>query len=108
MVYIRIKHIKSKYGIQKHYCYTYLVKSYWDKKKDSSRQKVIKYIGKVRGLNPFIIKKIFKKDNYTCKICGSNKNLTIDHIIPYSKNGKNNEENLQTLCSKCNILKGNK
>lgn len=31
--------------------------------------------------------------------------LTQDHIIPKSKNGTNNIENLQPMCCKCNWLK---
>jgi len=34
--------------------------------------------------------------------------ITIDHIIPKSKGGKNNHENLQVMCESCNTKKGNK
>lgn len=59
-------------------------------------------------------KKIKKRDNYTCQKCGiSTKDeehllLEIDHIIPISKGGMSTEENLQTLCWKCNRTKGAK
>jgi 5-methylcytosine-specific restriction endonuclease McrA len=33
--------------------------------------------------------------------------LHIDHIIPLSRGGENCEENLQTLCKKCNLTKKN-
>lgn len=58
--------------------------------------------------------KIKERDNYTCKNCGvsieqePNLLLEIDHIFPLSKGGKTEEENLQTLCWKCNRKKGNK
>lgn len=52
--------------------------------------------------------RIYKRDNYTCTYCGSKKNLTIDHIIPKSKGGKNTWDNLVTCCSSCNIHKGNR
>jgi len=43
-----------------------------------------------------------------CALCGATKNerpLDIDHIIPRSKGGKTEYENLQVLCSKCNRTK---
>lgn len=46
-----------------------------------------------------------------CALCGATKierPLDVDHIIPRSKGGKNEYENLQVLCSKCNRTKGNK
>ena len=52
--------------------------------------------------------KIFKRDDYKCKICGDKDNLVIDHIIPFSKGGKTELNNFQTLCGKCNREKGNK
>jgi len=51
---------------------------------------------------------IFKRDNYECLYCGSKKNLTIDHVIPKSKGGKNTWKNLVTCCKSCNIQKDSK
>lgn len=51
---------------------------------------------------------IFKRDNFMCVYCGMKKDLTIDHIIPKSRGGENNWENLVTCCSKCNKKKGQK
>lgn len=31
---------------------------------------------------------------------------TLDHVIPKSKGGSNNRENLKLVCPKCNALKG--
>lgn len=56
---------------------------------------------------------VLKRDNFTCVQCGASpaKNpdieLHIDHVIPWSKGGETVEENLQTLCSKCNLGKSN-
>lgn len=57
---------------------------------------------------------IKKRDNYTCRICGNSTHvepnllLEIDHIIPVSKGGRTVEDNLQTLCWKCNRSKSDK
>jgi len=34
-------------------------------------------------------KNILIRDNFKCVYCDSNKNLTLDHLIPKSKGGKN-------------------
>ena len=41
-----------------------------------------------------------------CLRCGCTEDITIDHIIPLSKNGANTIDNLQPLCRKCNSSKG--
>lgn len=54
---------------------------------------------------------IKKRDNFTCCNCGNstykepNLLLEIDHIIPVAKGGCTVEDNLQTLCWKCNRAK---
>lgn len=56
---------------------------------------------------------VLKRDNFKCCACGASPakdpsvELHIDHIIPWSKGGETVLENLQTLCSRCNIGKSN-
>jgi 5-methylcytosine-specific restriction endonuclease McrA len=52
--------------------------------------------------------RIYRRDNYQCVYCGSKKELTLDHVIPKSKGGPNDWENLVTSCSKCNIKKADR
>ena len=49
---------------------------------------------------------IFKRDGNQCQYCGTNKDLTLDHLIPRSKGGKSSWTNLVTACKKCNARKG--
>ena len=57
---------------------------------------------------------IKNRDNFTCCYCKNSTHaepnllLEIDHIIPVSKGGKTEENNLQTLCWKCNRSKSDK
>lgn len=44
---------------------------------------------------------------YALKSCGKRVLMTKDHILPQSKGGNNDNDNLQTMCSECNNLKDN-
>lgn len=51
---------------------------------------------------------VFKRDGYKCCECGATKDetsLEIDHIVPVSRGGTNDIDNLQTLCRECNRMK---
>ena len=52
---------------------------------------------------------IYERDGYRCRKCGATQRyaqLEIDHIIPIAKGGKSTYNNLQTLCHRCNVQKG--
>ena len=57
--------------------------------------------------------KVLKRDHFKCCACGASPakdpsvELHIDHIIPWSKGGETTFDNLQVLCSKCNLGKSN-
>lgn len=55
-----------------------------------------------------VVDAIWNRDGGKCVYCGSNENLHLDHIIPFSKGGDTSIENLQLLCQKCNLEKSNK
>lgn len=61
---------------------------------------------------PYIPKEVvgfvYMRDGGRCRECGCTKDLHIDHIIPLSKGGSSEPENLQILCKKCNLKHGNR
>jgi 5-methylcytosine-specific restriction endonuclease McrA len=73
-----------------------------------------------REFSPIERTEILKRDNWTCQICeikvhdestgdwNTDDKAHIDHIIPLSKGGNSEVNNLQILCKKCNLVKGEK
>lgn len=51
---------------------------------------------------------IYRRDGHACVYCGSKNRLTLDHVLPKSRGGKNSWTNLVTCCSPCNLQKGDK
>jgi 5-methylcytosine-specific restriction endonuclease McrA len=56
---------------------------------------------------------VFSRDNSCCTRCGATPkthgvSLHVDHIVPVSKGGKTEMDNLQTLCAPCNLGKSNR
>jgi 5-methylcytosine-specific restriction endonuclease McrA len=54
---------------------------------------------------------VYLRDSSTCQYCGkkcSQKELTIDHVIPVSKQGPENWSNVVAACRHCNQRKGNR
>ncbi len=57
--------------------------------------------------------KVLLRDKFTCTACGAspakdtNVILHIDHVVPWEKGGETVFDNLQTLCSICNLGKSN-
>jgi len=55
-------------------------------------------------------KNIYLRDNYTCQYCrkSSASKLTIDHIIPKSRGGRESWDNMVVCCMRCNRRKGDR
>ncbi len=54
-------------------------------------------------------KNILIRDNHQCQYCGRHRVvLTVDHILPKNRGGKDSWENLICACTKCNHKKGNR
>lgn len=54
---------------------------------------------------------VYEKSNRVCCICGKPleyNEMTVDHITPVSRGGKNVKSNLRCTCEECNQIKGNK
>jgi len=49
---------------------------------------------------------VFRRDNGTCQYCGvSAADLTLDHVLPRSRKGPTNWENVVACCRSCNARK---
>ncbi len=59
-----------------------------------------------RAIPAHIRRLVWRRDKGQCRQCGSRAFLQIDHIVPWSRNGKGIAENLQLLCGVHNRLKG--
>jgi 5-methylcytosine-specific restriction endonuclease McrA len=56
-------------------------------------------------------KNILLRDRYTCQFCGQvfpAVELTLDHVVPRSRGGHTDWDNLVTCCHKCNSRKGDR
>ncbi|MEX0594136.1 MAG: HNH endonuclease [Balneolaceae bacterium] len=51
---------------------------------------------------------VMRRDRQTCQYCGTRSDLTLDHVMPKSRGGKDTWENLVTACNRCNVRKGNR
>ncbi len=61
-----------------------------------------------RKIEPHEKRKIYERQNGLCAYCGRSRNIkymTVDHIIPLSKGGTDDLDNLQCTCKACNRLK---
>ncbi|MBI3179571.1 MAG: HNH endonuclease [Deltaproteobacteria bacterium] len=62
-------------------------------------------IGRIR----FSRHNIFQRDDHACQYCGrrmSRRQINLDHVVPRSRGGKTNWENVVTSCVPCNFKKG--
>ena len=69
--------------------------------------RVYKYVNQQIQKVPLNRENVFKRDGYCCVYCGDDnrKTLTLDHVIPQSKGGKDAWDNLVTACRRCNSEK---
>jgi 5-methylcytosine-specific restriction endonuclease McrA len=54
---------------------------------------------------------VFLRDRFSCQYCDGRlptQELTFDHVIPRSRGGRTNWDNVVTACARCNLRKGNR
>ncbi len=62
-----------------------------------------------RASIPLTRRTLLARDNHTCQYCGSSdRNLTLDHVLPRSRGGRTEWTNIVAACGPCNRKKGNK
>ena len=54
--------------------------------------------------------RILMRDGFTCQYCGNDdrEKMTVDHVIPISKGGTDEDFNLVAACQKCNYSKNDR
>jgi hypothetical protein len=61
------------------------------------------------SLSPRLRFLVLKRDEHTCRYCGARAphvELQVDHVVPISRGGTDDMENLVTSCQPCNAGKG--
>jgi 5-methylcytosine-specific restriction endonuclease McrA len=51
---------------------------------------------------------IYKRDGQACVYCNAKEHLTLDHVLPRSRGGRDSWDNLVTACQRCNTEKGDR
>lgn len=71
--------------------------------------RLLRYVNTPRQTEvPFSKKNVFRRDHYSCQYCGAAGELTLDHIVPRSRGGRTNWDNIVCCCRRCNARKGNR
>ena len=71
--------------------------------------RLLKMVKRNKSPVKFSRQNIYARDRYKCQYCGErfqSEELTYDHILPKSRGGKTEWENIVTCCVECNRKKG--
>ncbi|MDQ7071424.1 MAG: HNH endonuclease [Rhodobacterales bacterium] len=63
---------------------------------------------KLQSSTAFTRFNLFLRDEFTCQYCGSQRDLTFDHVVPRASGGVTSWSNVVAACSPCNLRKGAK
>ena len=64
-----------------------------------------------RATVPWTRANIYRRDSFTCQYCGTqepSEDLTFDHVIPASRGGRKDWQNIVTCCLSCNRKKNDR
>ena len=53
-------------------------------------------------------KNVLRRDGFRCQYCNQREKLTVDHVVPRSRGGRDQWTNLVAACIRCNNKKGNR
>lgn len=111
----RIRELRDQEGM--------LIRSHVDRHDLKPGQYILESLERVpilgKGISPQLRNEILERNGYMCQLCGAvpgdqdpfnserKVRLHIDHIIPLSQGGTNENDNLRVLCSACNQGRSN-
>lgn len=83
---------------------------YYQEHKDQAKNRLNTRRSRIQNNGAFLVleKEILRLYRSKCVACGSNENITMDHIIPIARGGTHGIGNLQPLCLSCNLSKSTK
>jgi 5-methylcytosine-specific restriction endonuclease McrA len=72
--------------------------------------RLVQYVRVPRAVQRKISRRaLFARDGWRCVYCGDGRGrLTLDHVVPRSRGGKSEWENVVTACAPCNHRKGDR
>ena len=74
--------------------------------KQKRHAKIIRRLEMESGQWSALRSTVFARDKYACRYCGAHGRLECDHVVPLSRGGRSDLENLVTACLPCNRRKG--
>jgi 5-methylcytosine-specific restriction endonuclease McrA len=72
--------------------------------------RLVRYVHVPRAAQRKISRRaLFARDGWSCVYCGERGGrLTLDHVVPRSRGGKSEWDNVVTSCAPCNLRKGDR
>jgi len=75
-------------------------------KRDWQKRRAVKCNAEGNGITPEQWKMVMGEFGYRCAYCSQQKPLAMDHIVPLSKGGRHDLDNVVPACQPCNSSKG--